>query len=280
MSQFWHMSSGPVSRYPAWLTAWGCTVAVLLLTLSVTVSSCGTPEAHETGTPNGAGRFSTSTPAAHLSAATAEATPTTNYGAKTWIPFRSQSAADVLAAVRQAPFLQLVSSAPPSSDGYTDLSHLDSPELVLAYHVNKSGGSVDASDYYEVPAMTPSGTVANLISAELNSSHTAISVGSVSGSDPTKHWPGRLVPPTQAVQIVQVDRHTGLRAGEHAQLIYLAAYDTLSAYDIPGHLTWNAGGGGPQNPIWLIPGADGHDYFVGTDGKSYTQAQLPLQGSA
>ncbi len=135
--------------------------------------------------------------------------------------------------------------------------------------------------YYELPAMTSTGTISNLIAAELNASHTAISVGSISGTDPRTPWPGQLVPPAQAVQIVQAERHTDVRTGEQPQLIYLAAFDGIHVmYDIPGHITWTAGGGGPQNPIWLIPGADGLDYFVGTDGKSYTQAQLPLQGSA
>jgi hypothetical protein len=215
---------------------------------------------------------------ANSTSTTAVATAGTTSPAQIWIPLQGQSAADVLAAVRKAPLVQLVSSTPATSDGSVDLSHLGSPVLVLAYHASNSDGREDAPDFYEIPAMTPSGVITNLIDAELNPAHTAIFVGSISGTDPTTHWPGQLIPLAQAVQIVQAERHTGLRAGEHAQLIYFAAYNT-SAIEA-GQLTWSAGGGGPQNPIWLIPGADGHDYFVGTDGKSYTQAQLPLARAA
>jgi hypothetical protein len=48
--------------------------------------------------------------------------------------------------------------------------------------------------------------------------------------------------------------------------MYLACFNSI-AYQT-GQITWSAGGAGPQNPIWLVPGADCKLYFVGTDGMS------------
>ncbi|HEX9106788.1 MAG TPA: hypothetical protein VF832_06165, partial [Longimicrobiales bacterium] len=107
-----------------------------------------------------------------------------------------------------------------------------------------------------------------------NRDHTAVYVGSLSGAEPADHWPALLVSADQAALIVSQSLHVALRAGNAPRLIYLAAYDTNGVGR--GQVYWVAGGGGPQNPIWQVPGADGQDYFVGTDGQAYTVTQLPL----
>lgn len=202
------------------------------------------------------------------------ATPAPTPPGPVWIPLRSQSAADVLAAVKQAPFLGIVSSAPPSSDGYTDVSRLGSPVMVIAYHA-PGDTSTSSPDYYEVPVLTASGSVDATVDAQLNASHTAVSVDSVTGySAPTAHWPATLVSADRAEQLVLATFHVGPRTASAARLVYLAAYDTMAIET--GKLNWNAGGGGPMSPIWLVPGADGRDYFVCYDGHAYTLAQLPL----
>ena len=109
----------------------------------------------------------------------------------------------------------------------------------------------------------------------LNVAHSAISVGSIGGYGPPPSWPSKLVSASQAASIVERQQHTTLRAGTQPALVYLAGYNTGGVET--SQVKWNAGGGGPQNPIWLVPGANGQDYFVGTDGNAYTLAQLPLQ---
>jgi hypothetical protein len=251
-----------------------CLVAVLLgaLLAGLLMQLAPPSIADRTATPPPG---STTTPiTTPVAASTTQALPS---AAKTWIPLNGPSPAAVLAAVRQSPFFQMVTSAPPESDGYTDLSHLDAPVLVLSYGANKEGGRVNAPDFYEIPVRSSAGLVDNVISAELNRAHTAIYVGSLGSVDPTPTWPGHLVNAGQAVQIVQVQRHTGLRPGTQARLIFLAAFNTAAFEKGPNPLPpWTAGGGGPEAPIWLVPGADGHDYFVGMDARSYTLAELPL----
>lgn len=109
--------------------------------------------------------------------------------------------------------------------------------------------------------------------AMLNQAHTAIYAGGIGGYD-SPVFPSALVSASQAVSIVERRQHTTLRAGTQPALVYLAGYNTGGVET--GQVNWNAGGGGPQNPIWLIPGTDGQDHFVGTGGNAYTLAQLPL----
>jgi hypothetical protein len=269
-----------MERERAWWTSWKtkfvvCLVGVLLGALLAGLLMQLTPPAvaGRTATP-ALGPTSTSAITTTAAPGATQALPS---AAPIWIPLNGQSASAVLAAVRQSPFFQMVTSAPPESDGYTDLSHLDAPVLVLSYGANKEGGRVNAPDFYEIPARSSAGLVDNVISAELNRAHTAIYVGSLGSTDPTSTWPGHLVNASQAVQIAQVQRHTGLRPGTQAHLVYLAAFNTGAFEKGPNPLPpWTAGGGGPQAPIWLVPGADGHDYFVGMDAQSYTLAELPL----
>ncbi len=247
-------------------TGGGPALVLLLACLLLTVTGCGTPA------------MTTTAPSTSYYGGTAPALggprePTSAPTGQTWIPLSSQSSTDILAAIKQAPFLAVVSSAPPGSDGYTDLSRLGTPVLVIAY---RAPGDVSASalDFYEVPVLTAAGTATDTINAQLNAAHTALYVGSISGADPSDHWPAQLVSADQAAQVVVATFHTGLRSGSNIQLIYLAAYNTAAVET--GQVYWDAGGGGPQNPIWLVPGADAHDYFVGTDGYAYSLAQLPL----
>ena len=39
---------------------------------------------------------------------------------------------------------------------------------------------------------------------------------------------------------------------------------------------WRGGGAIPSDPIWLLAGADGRDYVIGTDKRVYTLHDLPL----
>jgi hypothetical protein len=257
-------------------------LAVLVLGLVASLCACGVLPATSRHTAVAAAtttavEATTTATAAVAVDATAPAWCTSGPpGVMSWIPLRSQSASDILAAVRQSAVFQMVTCAPPESDGYFDLSRLGAPVFIRGYGVNKEGGRVNAPDYYEIPAYSASGLVINLVGAQLNSAHTAITVGGVSSvTHPAPTFPGDLPSANQAVQIVQTQRHTGLQPGSQPHLIYLAAFNTPALET--GNLTWNAGGGGPGDPIWLVPGADGHDYFVGTDAQSYTLAELPLK---
>lgn len=187
-----------------------------------------------------------------------------------WIPLASHSDAAILAAVRQSKIVQLVSTAPAGTDGSWDVSRLGAPVYIAAYRAHATQPTYD---YYIVPGYDSAGQITDLISAMLNQTHTAIFVPGISGYD-SAWFPSTLVSASQAESIVERQQHTALRAGAQPALVYLAGYNTGGVE--AGQVKWNAGGGGPQNPIWLIPGADEQDHFVGTDGNAYILAQLPL----
>ena len=44
--------------------------------------------------------------------------------------------------------------------------------------------------------------------------------------------------------------------------------------------TWTLGGDSPVNPVWLLTGADGHTYFIGSDLRVHAQGELPIAPAA
>lgn len=233
---------------------------LLLAALLLAWSACGQPSnalISHTAAP-------TSTPATNTPI------PPTQAPRYVWIPLASHSDAAILEAVRQATIFQLVTTSPAGTDGSWDVAHLGAPVYVAAY---RAGARPPVYDYYIVPGYDSAGQITGLISAMLNQAHTAIYVPGISGYD-SAWFPSTLVSASQAVSIVERQQHIALRTGTQPALVYLAGYNTGGVET--GQVKWNAGGGGPQNPIWLIPGADGQDHFVGTDGNAYSLAQLPL----
>ena len=109
-----------------WVSTWPLLIAAIV---AVGLAGCGQAYlSARTVAP-------TPAPPTAVPTATADTLPTPAPPSDPWIPLKSHSAADILAAVRQAPFLQVVAGAPPGSDGYFDVSHLGTPMLVLAYRV-------------------------------------------------------------------------------------------------------------------------------------------------
>ena len=246
-----------------WRTAMGnAAVGLALAALVLSGAACGRTPASSAGR----GLTTTATPTAFPTDTTIP-TPAPRY---VWIPLASHSDAAIQAAVRQAPFFQLVTASPPGSDGSWDPSSLGAPVYVAAYRAH---ARLPVYDYYIVPGYDQDGQITGLIAAMLNEAHSAIFVGSISGYG-APYFPFALVSASQAVSIVERQQHTALRPGAQPALVYLAGYNTGGVET--GRVRWNAGGGGPQNPIWLVPGADGQDHFVGTDGNAYSLAQLPL----
>src|SRR5215469_7343685 len=126
-----HSSSRPTIRHHAGQPSqWWLAPAVMGLIVSL--AACGSPP---TSSP-------TVVPTATMPAedATASACASSPPGVTSWITLRSQSTGDILAAVRQSAVFQMVTCAPPESDGYFDLSRLGAPVLVRGFGVNKAGG--------------------------------------------------------------------------------------------------------------------------------------------
>ena len=59
------------------------------------------------------------------------------------------------------------------------------------------------------------------------------------------------------------------------ELVFLPIDIGVPARPGPGW-NWRGGGAIPSDPIWLLAGADGRDYLIGTDKRVYTLHDLPL----
>ncbi|HEV8191160.1 MAG TPA: hypothetical protein VGP82_06710 [Ktedonobacterales bacterium] len=193
------------------------------------------------------------------------ATPTVDSGAPEWIPLTSSAPAAVLAAIKQSTLFNL--NCPPGGDCQQDLTHLGTPTLVTEL---RTPTTTRATDFYIMPILDAAGDVTAVAAAELNAAHTALQVAGISGNGP--RWPN-LVTAAGAIAVVQAQHHTGLRSGTHPHLVWMP-FDT-SALET-GRIVWSAGGKGPQDPVWLVPGTDGNDHVVGTDGRAYYLRQIPL----
>lgn len=135
--------------------------------------------------------------------------------------------------------------------------------------------SIPLPDYYDIPARDASGATIGAVLCQLNSQHTAISVGDIVGY-PAPRPAGRItiLSDRDAINAVASQAHVALKAGGAAELIYFP-FDQMA--EDTGKINWKAGGNMPYDPMWLVPGADGHDYLVGSDGHVYAPSQLPVR---
>lgn len=186
-----------------------------------------------------------------------------------WITLHSQAPGDIIAAVRQSHLFTLNRSG--NGDELHDVSRVGTPQLVTELRVP---GQSQGADCYDVPILNRAGQTVGIAVAWLNPAHTAVYVGYIRAFDtPQATWLGALPAASQAASAVQAQQHTAARAGTRPQLVYFP-FDFQGRW--AGTVHWSAGGEGPDTPVWLIPGADGQDHIVGTDGRAYLVSQLPL----
>lgn len=90
---------------------------------------------------------------------------------------------------------------------------------------------------------------------------------------------GRVFPYSTASNVVAAlatQRHLSLKAGTSPELVF---FTSAASYAGQPNIQWQSGGTSPVDPIWHLVGADGNDYFVGTDGKAYGLSQIPIAAS-
>ena len=186
-----------------------------------------------------------------------------------WIHLSSKSPSAIIAAARKSALFRVNRSG--NGDYLKDLSHLENPVFVRAL---RRPGSVVMPDYYVIPIDDVSGKAVAAAELELNKSHTAIQVVAIiTYASPRPH--GQLAHVSMATAITDVSRqqHTRIKVGASATLVYFPVDATLLE---TGQIVWKSGGISPSDPIWLIPGADGQDHVVGTDGRAYMENDLPI----
>lgn len=194
-----------------------------------------------------------------------------------WIPIASDTPADVFAAFKTSSLYLGIqnSNATGKGDEQYDLSRPETGMFERELHV--PGGLV-VPDVYVIPFDNASGAIGYVAICNINATHTAIeagevvAVGTLGGQARPR---GQLVPisANAAVAAVQAQRGILLRSNSQPSRVFVVVDASLIE---TGKSSWS-GPAGPQNPFWLVPGADGHDYVVDTAGKAYLPTQLPIQ---
>lgn len=198
----------------------------------------------------------------HVAATRAAATSSAESG---WIKLSSQSPGAIIAAARKTSLFNVNRSG--DGDYLKDLSHLETPVLVRAAH-----GA--GPDFYVIPIDDASGQMVGAAELTLNPAHTAVQLMAIiTYTSARPHGQLARMSVSAAVADVASQQRVALRAGAQPQLVYLpidgSALET-------GQITWNGGGMYPGDPVWLIPGADGQDHVVGTNGHAYNLRDVPL----
>jgi hypothetical protein len=185
-----------------------------------------------------------------------------------WLALASEAPNDILAAAKQSNVYNIDASG---QGDVVPVSHLGVPQLVSVL-VGKESASTP--DYFDIPLLDSSSLVIGLMLCELNTDHSAIAVlGAEQFGQPRTSGSIAEVSEQQAESDVSSQHHTTLRSGAKPRLVYFP-FD-LNAQET-GKLIWVAGGESPDDPVWDVPGADGQDHVVGSDGHVYFLSELPI----
>jgi hypothetical protein len=257
------MSSRQVSRRLGGAVRWLAGNAVFgllaLATLAVLaalgLAARGAPVGAATGAGAGAGAGAAATPAGPA--------------APVWIPLSAQTTPAILAAVRASPLFHVNRSDP--GDHLRDVSRLGAPVLVTELPV---GGVTTPQDAYVVPIHDARGGTVGVAVAWLTPDRSALFVGYIHSYDVSvPGWPYALPDAAVARAAVAARAPVGWRPGAAPRLVYFP-FD-FRARDA-GTLHWAGGGEGPDDPVWLVPGAAGQQVVLGTDGQVYPLSALPI----
>jgi hypothetical protein len=155
---------------------------------------------------------------------------------------------------------------------------LDLPALVHLL-VSRGGSDYWTSDHWVASARNDAGSEVGVFDFVYDRSQHRIrfaDYGTLQPSDPRYGHAFPYSTPESVVQRVAAERHLSAKAGTVPELVFFPA-DPAALGLIQGATPlWTAGGAYPTDPIWLVVGADGHNYFVGKDSHVHEQSELPV----
>jgi hypothetical protein len=252
----------------------GLPFLVLIVAIAFTMAAVGfasrhTPVTAASGTGGGANHPGTPVNPLNLQHTCGfQGLPACPTNEQEWIPLRSTNPGDIIAAARTSRLFNINAAG----NGDTpSLSRLGIPQLVLAFRANLAVGS--DLDYYLIPIQDTTGATLGVVMCQVNAGRTALSVVDIvqwAHSRPAGQVTS--ISAQSAVAAVQARQNVALVAGGAPQLIY---FPGSAMAQETGKLIWVSGGAQPYDPVWMVPGADGQEHIVGSDGQVYDASQLP-----
>lgn len=189
-----------------------------------------------------------------------------------WISISSESPSVVAVAISKSGMFQSVE---------TRMGHLtlDTPVLVHLIH-NVGGSDYWTHDHWLASAATDAGLRVGIFDYVYDRADHSIRFavfGSLRPSDPRYGHIFPLTTASVAVQRLGAERGIGAKRGMQPILVFFPPDPAILGPDSGRpQRTWTGGGEYPSDPMWLVVGADGHNYFVGKDAHTYDESVLPI----
>jgi hypothetical protein len=154
---------------------------------------------------------------------------------------------------------------------------LDMPVLVHAYGA-KTGIEYYDNDHWVVSVRNAAGVRCGIFDFVYDRSHHAMRYSSYGVITPVDPHARQAFPYTAApLASAALKSHRGLnvKGGTQPELIFFPIDPNFPVLTSPAH-KWSGGGNSPMNPMWLLTGADGQDYFIGADLAVHVTKDLPI----
>lgn len=155
---------------------------------------------------------------------------------------------------------------------------LDVPMVVHPFGVQPGVGSdYFQDDHWVVAARSTTGQECGIFDFVYDRIHQRIRFATydvLTSQDPRYGHAFPFISAATAQAQVAQQRHASIMAGAAPTLIFFPLAAGWIGPEAPHH--WTGSGTSPVDPLWLIPGADGHAYFVGGNLHTYTVGDLPI----
>jgi hypothetical protein len=192
-----------------------------------------------------------------------------------WVSLRSESPADVLAAAESTTMFQsALTDADPIGVALRK-GKLGQPALVKPY---RDGTTMDTE--WVIPVVSSSEAPGALLEFVYDRPHQRLRAASFIGVGSGMFYgshPFPFIDSIGASTVVRQARNVSTMAGQAAELVY---FPTDHAAVLTGQSPpWTSGGDSVSDPMWRVPGGDGHWYYVTHDKQVHLASEFPVDGA-
>jgi hypothetical protein len=156
---------------------------------------------------------------------------------------------------------------------------IQTPDLPALAHTLASPSGYDYydDDHWVVSVRDAGNKQVGIFDFVYDSSHQRIRFAGYAVLRPGDPLYGHAFPkaqPAAALQRLQAERGMSAKAGAQPQLVFFPP--DQQHFGAQAKQLWGAGGSSPIDAIWRVPGANGVNYYVGSDQHVYELKDLPI----
>lgn len=151
------------------------------------------------------------------------------------------------------------------------------PVLVHPFGMH-TGYDFNDCPHWLLPEYDPAGHLVEIADYVYDYPHKRVrfaNAGEIMPNEPRYRNPYPYLLAEQAEALLKRTRGVDTRGDPAPELVFLPL--DMGLPEQPGPAAhWQGGGATPGDPVWLLAGADGQDYVIGTDRHVYTLHDIPL----